>query len=142
MGVYVDDMKAPYGRMVMCHMAADTREELHEMADKIGVKRKWFQGWDKASFPHYDICLAKKELAIKHGAKAVTGRELIGLIKDQRKCCPNPKIEGRDGTNWDPPYAWQRCKNCDAWWDLDLETKKYVRKEKECSKANGEAAST
>ena len=41
--VYVDDYNAPYGRMTMCHMMADTLEELHAMADKIGIARKWFQ---------------------------------------------------------------------------------------------------
>jgi len=40
MAVYVDDMKASFGTIVMCHMWADTDEELLEMADKIGVKRK------------------------------------------------------------------------------------------------------
>ncbi len=38
MTVYVDDMKVKYGRMIMCHMVADTINELHEMADKIGIK--------------------------------------------------------------------------------------------------------
>lgn len=40
MTVYVDDMKAKVGQMVMCHMVADTEPELHAMADKIGVARE------------------------------------------------------------------------------------------------------
>lgn len=55
MTVYVDNMRAPYGRMLMCHMIADTVDELHRMADRIGVARRWYQG------DHYDICLAKKK---------------------------------------------------------------------------------
>ena len=49
MPVYVDNMKAQFGRMIMCHMVADTDEELHAMAAKIGVQRKWHQ---KAGTPH------------------------------------------------------------------------------------------
>jgi len=73
MTVYVDNMRAPYGRMVMCHMIADTEEELHIMAAAIGVARKWYQKG------HYDICLSKRAKAIEYGAIEVTRREL-GII--------------------------------------------------------------
>jgi hypothetical protein len=55
-------------------MVADDINELHEMANKIGLKRSWFQ--DGSSHPHYDICLSKKQLAISFGAKAITVMEL------------------------------------------------------------------
>lgn len=68
MPVYVDDMKAGYGRMVMCHMA-DTEDELHAMADLIGVDRKWYQ------YPHYDIALSKRTLAVANGAQEIRWRD-------------------------------------------------------------------
>lgn len=68
MTVYVDDMRAPFGRMVMCHMWADSLDELLTMVDRIGVQRKWLQQPPKASWVHFDISLAKKDLAIKAGA--------------------------------------------------------------------------
>ncbi len=74
MSVYVDDMYAPYFNMKMCHMTADTLEELHAMAFKIGVRRKWFQDHDT---PHYDICMAKRKMAVYHGAIQETVREGI-----------------------------------------------------------------
>lgn len=40
MTVYVDNMKTSYGCMKMCHMAADSNQELLEMVDKIGVSKK------------------------------------------------------------------------------------------------------
>lgn len=83
MAIYVDDMRAPYGRMVMCHMVADTLEELHEMADRIGVARRWFQG--DASWPHYDIALSKRKLAVEFGAVEVTRRELVGVVRGLRE---------------------------------------------------------
>lgn len=66
MSVYVDQPRWRLGRMHMCHMMADTEEELHEMADKIGLKREWFQ--PHATLAHYDICKTKRALALKHGA--------------------------------------------------------------------------
>lgn len=76
MAVYVDNMEAPFGNMVMCHMWADTDEELLAMADAIGVQRKWIQGHPtlsfgkhkKASWVHFDIAKSKRALAVKRGA--------------------------------------------------------------------------
>lgn len=79
MAVYVDEPAYPYRGMLMCHMLADTPEELHSMAVKIGIKRRWFQ--DKASTPHYDISKGKRDLAVKAGAKEVDRRELAGIIR-------------------------------------------------------------
>lgn len=80
MPVYVDNMKADYqpahrpGRKyVMSHMIADTIVELHEMANKIGIARKWFQG------DHYDICQSKRTLAVKHGAVEVSMRQIVEI---------------------------------------------------------------
>ena len=68
MTVYVDRARNSYGRMLMCHMIADTPDDLHAMADRIGVARRWFQQPPKASFWHYDIAQTKRALAIAAGA--------------------------------------------------------------------------
>jgi hypothetical protein len=78
MSVYVDNMRAPFGRMIMCHMIADTLEELHAMADLIGVARQWFHR------DHYDVCLAKRRLAISAGAIPITMREAARKVAKRR----------------------------------------------------------
>jgi len=75
MTVYVDDMKARFGRMVMCHMIADTDDELHAMAGRIGVARRWWQSPEKASSSHYDIALSKRAMAVAAGAVEITWRQ-------------------------------------------------------------------
>jgi hypothetical protein len=82
--VYVDDMRAPYGRMIMCHMLADTDEELHAMADKIGVARHWHQ---KRGTPHshYDICMSKREAAVKHGAIEIEREQVAAILRRKRE---------------------------------------------------------
>jgi len=85
MPVYVDDMRAQLGRMTMCHMVADTEAELHEMASKIGVARKWYQGPPKTRTPHYDIALGKRALAVGFGAREITMREAAALTRAARR---------------------------------------------------------
>lgn len=76
--VYIDDARNPYGRMLMSHMVADEPSELHSMAESIGLKRKWFQD---TRHPHYDVCQHKKRMAIELGAKEVTTKRLVGVIR-------------------------------------------------------------
>jgi len=78
--VYVDAAIWNFGRMTMCHMLADSVEELHKMADKIKVARKWFQS---ARFPHYDICKSKRVLAVEFGAKEISRKEFVDLARKQ-----------------------------------------------------------
>lgn len=83
MAVYVDEMAAPYGRMVMFHMVADTDDELHAMADKIGVARRWHQ---KAGtvHSHYDICKAKRAEAVRLGAVEIDRAGMGVFLKAKR----------------------------------------------------------
>lgn len=82
MAVYVDNFHETgagnFGRMKMSHLIADSQKELLEFVDKIGVKRKWIQDYDSPR-EHFDICLAKRKLAIKLGAKEINFRELAAM---------------------------------------------------------------
>ena len=91
MTVYVDDVRHRFGRMVMCHMWADSHDELLAMAAAIGVDRKWLQEPPKASWVHFDISLDKKRLALKRGA-VLTDKygplEFVARLKGDK-----PKLE-------------------------------------------------
>ena len=79
MTVYVDDMRAPFGRLILCHMIADTAEELHSMAEAIGVARRWYQG------DHYDVSLAKRAHAVALGAREITWRDIGLMMLDRHR---------------------------------------------------------
>lgn len=85
--VYVDNMYTislgRFGRMKMSHMIADTKEELLQMADNIGVKRKWIQA-EGTTREHFDIAIIKRTLAIKFGAKEISMQELGKIISERR----------------------------------------------------------
>jgi hypothetical protein len=77
--VYVDDgfVDGDWGRWSGGgHMQADSLEELHEMADQLGLRRSWFQSKPgKPWHDHYDLTRGKREQAISLGAVPVTWRE-------------------------------------------------------------------
>lgn len=106
MTVYVDDMQAAYRGMTMCHMVASTDEELHVMADTIGVARRHHQKPPKVHYSHYDICLSKRALAIKAGAVLITVRQAAML-------CRRHRVTGDMGSHldveaWFEAYSAQR----------------------------------
>lgn len=82
MAVYVDQSQIPLGRMKMSHMIADTLPELHAMADRIGLKREYFQ--IGASFPHYDVSQKLKAKAIEAGALLVDRQRLVMKMRQLR----------------------------------------------------------
>jgi hypothetical protein len=84
MAVYIDDMRASFGRMTMCHMIADTTEELLAMADTIGVDRKWIQQAGTYR-EHFDIALSKRRAAIIAGAVQISWTDLGRRVYDRRK---------------------------------------------------------
>ena len=81
MPVYVDSERNEFRRMVMCHMIADTLDELHAMADRIGMRREWFQPY---SHPHYDLSLTKRAEAVKAGAVELGRREFVAVMRRVR----------------------------------------------------------
>lgn len=83
MTVYVDNMRAGYGRMKMCHMIADDTAELLAMADRIGVQRKWLQKAGTAH-EHFDVCLTKRQAAVAAGAVEVSMMGLGRIIRNRR----------------------------------------------------------
>lgn len=81
--VYVDQLMnfgwAMRGRSVPnCHLVADTLDELHTFAGKIGMKREWFQ--DK-SIPHYDLTPARRAAAVARGAVQLNRQKFVEVIR-------------------------------------------------------------
>lgn len=84
MSVYVDGMRAQFGSLVMCHMVADSHDELIAMVDIIKVQRKWIQK-PGTIYEHFDVCLSKRALAVKYGAKQITMKELGYMFYARRQ---------------------------------------------------------
>jgi hypothetical protein len=63
------------------HLISDhSLQELHLFANKLGLKREWFQ--DKPERPHYDLTTTRaRARAEAAGAILVDGREIVRLLK-------------------------------------------------------------
>lgn len=95
MTVYVDDMrmKARVGNLTArwSHLTADTEEELHEFATRLGLKRAWYQTCkSKVCRPpcphwHYDVTDSMRDKAIRLGAKSITLREGAEMMIARRR---------------------------------------------------------
>lgn len=103
MAVYVDEIRdyrnradlRPHLRKLWCHMFADSPDELHAMAERIGLRREWFQ--DQKPNPemhHYDVQPAKRAQALRLGAVEVDSGEymegVLERIRARRKTATAP----------------------------------------------------
>jgi hypothetical protein len=81
MTVYVDDgfcgSPGSWGRWTGGgHMQADTIEELHDFAARLGLRRSWFQSKPgRPDHDHYDLTASKRALALELGATSETWRD-------------------------------------------------------------------
>lgn len=66
MSVYVDNERIAWRGKLWCHLVADSLEELHGFASRLGLKRGWFQ--DRTRYPHYDVTIQVRERALQLGA--------------------------------------------------------------------------
>lgn len=79
MSIYVDNSRVPFKGKIWCHLMADSLEELHSFASTIGIKRCWFHS--SASYPHYDITIEKKQIALSNGASLADRKTIIDCGK-------------------------------------------------------------
>lgn len=70
MTVYVDDAVIWWRGQRWAHLMADTLQELHAMAEQLGLPRRAFQ--DKPSGAHYDVTVELRERALQLGATAIS----------------------------------------------------------------------
>ena len=95
MTVYIDDMQRPatVGRItgVWSHLLADTDDELHAFADRLGLKRSWHQKPGTA-ISHYDVTEPKRQQAIALGAVQIgyMSRASTDLIRRRREALGLP----------------------------------------------------
>ena len=83
--LYVDHGKYPLGRMIMCHMVADTPGELESARSALGLPAGCTQ-YPRTWKEHLDISQAKRALAVRTlGAREITGRELVTILRRRRQ---------------------------------------------------------
>ena len=105
MTVYLDDWRQPAHLGPVddrwSHLIADTEEELHAFAARLGMRRAWFQ--DRPGRPHhahYDLPERARDDARAHGVVEVTWRELGRMLRDRRSAVapdPAPDSSRSDG---------------------------------------------
>jgi hypothetical protein len=93
--VYVDDFRCParVGNLTArwSHLTADTEEELHDFATRLGLRRSWYQTCKaKGCRPpcvhwHYDVTDSMRDRAIRLGARAITLREGAEMMIARRR---------------------------------------------------------
>jgi hypothetical protein len=87
--VYVDDAVTLWRGHRWAHLMADTLDELHAFAQRLGLRRDKFQ--DKTSGAHYDVPAPLRDEAIDLGAVAISRHHDRALL---RAVIRNAKAQG------------------------------------------------
>lgn len=88
MAVYVDELRNwGWSKGASCHLLADTPEELHAFAAKVGLLSGWFQR--RASTPHYDLTAARRKRAVLAGAVELDRPQLVAKMREIRPVWPH-----------------------------------------------------
>lgn len=86
MACYVDAVRsypdAGLRHTDFCHLLADTRDELHAMAEALGIPRRFFQ--DHPVRWHHDLPAPLRPRALALGAIEVTRGEVVALLRARR----------------------------------------------------------
>ena len=82
MTVYVDSECIRWRGRDWCHLVADSVEELHDFAARLGLQRNWFQ--NRGRYPHYDVTRAVRNRALRMGAVDADRETLIACCKRVR----------------------------------------------------------
>ena len=77
--IYVDQAREREGNATISHLLADSLEELHGMADRIGLNPSAFH---PGSIPYYDCAQGKRQQAIKFGAVVIGRQKVRELIQN------------------------------------------------------------
>jgi hypothetical protein len=75
LAIYVDSRSWNWRGELWGHLIADSTEELHLFAARLGLQHDWYQGG--AKYPHYDLTLTIRANAIAFGAIQLNGRAFI-----------------------------------------------------------------
>ena len=84
MAVYVDAERIRWRGREWCHLVADSLDELHEFAARLGLQRRWFQ--NQGRYPHYDVTTSVRDRALRLGAVDADRATLIA-------CCKRVRLE-------------------------------------------------
>jgi hypothetical protein len=90
MSCYVDGLQsypdAGLRYTEFCHLLADTRAELHEMAEQLGIPARYFQ--DHPWRWHHDLPAPLRPRAIELGAQVLSMHEVGALLKRRKAQSP------------------------------------------------------
>jgi hypothetical protein len=85
MAVYVDDSRIRWRGLEWSHLIADTTDELHAFAGRLGLERGLFHRRPERPWKdHYDIPEAQRRVAIGRGARPITSREAAVMLRAKR----------------------------------------------------------